>query len=190
MTNKPSPLAMEQSRDSDEALFARGVRVRSVGLDSFRRDKQSLKAMATNAARGAEIRTSPTLPRRMIIYDRDHAIIATDATDPALGALHIASGPVVEMLIVLFERYWDEARPFPDGNDSSDVDADAGAPTAMELHVLQMLARGMKDESIARTTGQSVRTVRRVIAGLTEQAGAKGRFDLALEASRRGWLSD
>ena len=55
--------------------------------------------------------------------------------------------------------------------------------------ILDLLALGYKDDAIARSTGQSTRTVRRVIAGLSITLKARSRFDLALRAAARGWVN-
>lgn len=56
--------------------------------------------------------------------------------------------------------------------------------------VVRLMAAGEKDEAIARKLHVSDRTVRRLVAELLEIAGVDSRFQLALEAARRGWLDD
>ncbi len=51
-----------------------------------------------------------------------------------------------------------------------------------------MLAQGHKDEACARNLDVSVRTVRRMVADLTERVGAGSRFELAILAARGGWI--
>lgn len=186
VTNRPSAAALEQSRDLDAHLLARGVRLRTICLDIFRRDRGMQKALKSNAAAGAEIRTVPTLPTRMIVFDQREAVIATDPTDPSAGALLVSNHSAVALFVDLFHRYWDHAAPFPDATDAV---AGASALSPMERMVIRMLADGQKDESIARATGQSVRTVRRIVSGISARVGARGRFDLALHAADQGWVA-
>lgn len=186
VTNKPSTAALEQSRALDADLLSRGVRLRTLCLDTFRRDRIMQKALRESAAAGVEIRTLPTLPTRMIVFDRRWAVIATDPSDPSRGALLVSDHSAVALFHELFEHYWSAAAPLEQEAASASDDPEL---TAMEQMVLQMLADGHKDESIARSTGQSVRTVRRIVSGLSAKAGAKGRFDLALHAADRGWVS-
>ena len=186
VTNKPSTAALEQSRALDADLLSRGVRLRTLCLDTFRRDRIMQKALKESAAAGVEIRTLPILPTRMIVFDRRSAVIATDPSDPSQGALLVSDHAAVSLLLDLFEHYWSDGAPLAEeaGAASDDIEL-----TAMEQMVLRMLADGNKDEAIARSTGQSVRTVRRIVSGLSAKVGAKGRFDLALHASDRGWVS-
>ena len=58
----------------------------------------------------------------------------------------------------------------------------------MRRLLLEQLARGAKDEQIARTLGLSLRTVRRRVADLMDDLGAGSRFQAGVEAVRRGWI--
>ncbi|MFE7393699.1 response regulator transcription factor [Streptomyces sp. NPDC057582] len=62
------------------------------------------------------------------------------------------------------------------------------APTDDTRQLLTYLSGGLTDESIARELGVSERTVARRIARLQEVLGAQTRFQLGVQASRRGWL--
>jgi len=59
---------------------------------------------------------------------------------------------------------------------------------AEDDHLLALLSRGFKDEAIARYLGWSLRTVRRRVARLMDELGAKTRFQLGAEAVRAGRL--
>ena len=185
VTNKPTGPAIEQSRELDADLLARGVRLRTLCLDSFRRDRVMQRALKDGSAAGVQIRTVPVLPTRMIVFDQRWAVIASDPSDPSEGALLVSDHSAVRLFLDLFEHYWAEGSPFPEAKPPCD---NGDELTVMEQMVLRMLADGHKDESIARATGQSVRTVRRVVSGVSARVGAKGRFDLALQAARRGWV--
>jgi DNA-binding CsgD family transcriptional regulator len=52
-----------------------------------------------------------------------------------------------------------------------------------EWEVLQLLAQGHTDETVARTLGVSLRTARRVAADLMVRLGARSRFQAGLMAS-------
>ena len=184
VTTKPSRQASAEGRHVDGQLLDRGVTLRSICLDSFRRDKATMKDLLFSMETGVQVRTSPTLPSRMIIFDRRAAVIANDPADPGRGALVVRSNPTVVLLYALFDRLWHDSVPLNEPPEEPDADA----PQPMELAVLRLLAVGHKDEAIARATGQSARTVRRIISGMCDRLGARGRFDLALRASSRGWL--
>lgn len=186
VTNRPSAEALEQSRQLDAELLTRGVRLRTIALDGFLRDRRMRRAMTVSSQQGSQIRTTPVLPSRMVIFDGRVAVLAVDDQDPGKGALLVSSPAVVRLLCDLFERYWSTSVVLP----GTPAAADQGQElTAMERSVIQMLAEGQKDDAIARATGQSVRTVRRVVAAISAKVGARSRFDLALRAVHRGWIS-
>lgn len=60
--------------------------------------------------------------------------------------------------------------------------------TPSEHGLIKMLAQGHKDEACARNLDVSVRTVRRMVADLTERVGAGSRFEPAILAARGGWI--
>jgi DNA-binding NarL/FixJ family response regulator len=81
------------------------------------------------------------------------------------------------------ERAWTEASPFgqPAAQEPDGI-------TATERQLLRLLLDGHTDESAARRLGVSLRTVRRIMAGLTRRLGARSRFQAGAFAQARGWL--
>lgn len=60
--------------------------------------------------------------------------------------------------------------------------------TDRDRDLLGLLASGATDETIARTFGWSVRTVRRHIRRICTLMGAETRFQAGMEARRRDWV--
>jgi len=54
--------------------------------------------------------------------------------------------------------------------------------------MLNPLASGLTDESIANHTGTAVRTVRRHVSAILEVLQVDSRFAAGVAAVRRGWL--
>jgi DNA-binding NarL/FixJ family response regulator len=79
----------------------------------------------------------------------------------------------------VFEAFWRSARPLfsPDDEDA-----------VSERELLSLLVVGLTDAAAAAQLGISVRTVQRRISELSERAGVSSRFQLGVEAVRRGWL--
>ncbi|WP_139827727.1 helix-turn-helix domain-containing protein [Nesterenkonia sp. PF2B19] len=50
------------------------------------------------------------------------------------------------------------------------------------------MASGLTDEHMARELGISRRTLSRRVQDLLERTGARTRFQLGVQAARRGWL--
>ena len=57
-----------------------------------------------------------------------------------------------------------------------------------DRRLLVLLTVGMTDEAMARHMGLSRRTVQRRLADLSRSVAAESRFQLGVEASRRGWV--
>lgn len=64
----------------------------------------------------------------------------------------------------------------------------AREPLLEEIEVMQLVASGLKDDSVARCLGVSVITVRRRIRQFRERVGAESRVEAAVIGVRRGWL--
>jgi DNA-binding NarL/FixJ family response regulator len=56
--------------------------------------------------------------------------------------------------------------------------------------VLLLMSAGLKDESIARVTGMSRRTVQKHVTSTMSLLGARTRFQAALLARERGWVGN
>lgn len=69
--------------------------------------------------------------------------------------------------------------------DLPDLDAPAD-----DRRLLTLLSAGLTDHAIARDLGVSERTVRRRITRLQAVLGGRTRFQLGVQAARRGWLVD
>lgn len=183
VTNRPSRPALEEARVSDRALLDRGVTVRSIGLDSVRSDRRFMAHLAWFRESGAQIRTTPTLPLRLLIFDDDVALLAQDPADPSVGAVVLHGKGLIAAVSALFDLHWERGvDPF------GEAAARPSPLTPSERGLIKMLAQGHKDEACARNLDVSVRTVRRMVADLTERVGAGSRFELAILAARGGWI--
>ena len=80
---------------------------------------------------------------------------------------------LIAAFIQLFDRAFDRALPVAPGDEHDD-----------DQRLLKLLGLGLKDESIARYLGCSLRTVRRRVAGLMAAHGVQTRFQLGLAAPR------
>ncbi|MFD7699399.1 LuxR C-terminal-related transcriptional regulator [Streptomyces caelestis] len=179
-----SAAALEAGRPLDEQHLARGVRMRTVYLDSVRNDSATVEYATWLASVGAETRTVPTLPMRMILCDRTAAVVPIDTEDSRKGALLIRYPSMVRALEELFDLVWENAVPL--GAPAREVSEDT--PSDRETALLKMLATGLTDEGIARKMGVSLRTVRRNTADLQRRLGVQSRFQAGAEAARRGWI--
>lgn len=157
--------------------------MRTLCLESIRNDPATLTYAQWLAQSGASVRTTPTLPVRMLVYDRKIALLPLDAADSRKGVIQVIDTGIVTAVLALFEQIWSAATPVG----SAPARDDRGL-SAQERQLLKLLAEGLTDEGAARQLGLSQRTVRRIMAGIMERLGARSRFEAGLQAAKRGWL--
>ncbi|MFD9481300.1 MULTISPECIES: LuxR C-terminal-related transcriptional regulator [Streptomyces] len=179
-----SQASLDASRPLDDAALGRGISVLTLYQDSVRRDPATLAYARWMTEGGGMVRTCPTLPPRMLVFDRRVAVVPIDPGDTKRGAICISEAGVVASLVALFEQTWHSAVPL--GADRS-KDARTGL-SASEQELLTLLASGLTDEVAGRRLGISARSVRRQMSGLMERLDASSRFEAGLKAAQRGWL--
>ncbi|GIH11514.1 transcriptional regulator [Rhizocola hellebori] len=178
-----SPDTIEAEGHLNEVALKRGVQIRNVYQDSFRNDPATVAHARRMARLGGRSRTTPTVPMRMVIVDREVALIPIDPADTRLGALEVQSAGVLAGLVALFEQVWNIGTAFGD-----QMPVDEHGLTPQERELLQLLAAGHTDESAARKLAMSVRSVQRMMTSLTERLGAASRFQAGVNANRCGWV--
>jgi len=168
----------------DFALLERGIKIKTVYLQSMAASRQALEYAAKMHRLGGEIRATPTLPMRLLIVDRELAIMPMDPENPSAGAVIHRTPAVVAVATALFDAYWARGTEMFDPDDRED-----DTPlTPHEAEVLRLLAGGAKDEQVARLLGISLRTARRITANLSDRLDAASRFELGVAAAKRGWV--
>ncbi len=177
------PQSLVASRPLDADALARGVEVRTLYQDSVRNDPATLEYARWLTELGGEVRTVPTTPPRLLVLDRQVALVAIDPEHSQAGALQIRSPGVVASLLSLFERAWNTAAPL-----GADRTPDAAGLTTAQRELLRLQAHGLTDEACAGRLGISPRTARRMMAELMERLEARSRFEAGLKAAQRGWL--
>jgi DNA-binding CsgD family transcriptional regulator len=135
---------------------------------------------------GERVRLSDRALPSVATFGAEVALVSADDEAGAPVRMLLRAPALVELVRALFEEYWSQAVPLPgravDGAARAQDDADDATA------VLELLKLGMKDESIARQLGVSLRTVRRRIADVLDDLGASTRFQAGAEAARRGLL--
>ncbi|MET9550427.1 LuxR C-terminal-related transcriptional regulator [Streptomyces sp. NPDC006627] len=178
-----TPANMQASRPLNRRLLERGISMRTIYLDSIRRDPPSVEHAEWLTSHGAHVRTAPSLPNRMIIRDRREAIIAIDSDNTEVGAVAISSPGLISSLCALFESEWRSAQPL-----GSAPAQQPGELTPQQVTALHLLAQGATDESIAKKLGVSPRTARRIATGLLTHLNARSRFQAGVHAVQEGYL--
>lgn len=138
----------------------------------------------TRAEAGEHVRVLATLPARLAVFGSSAAVVH-EHWRAGSGRLLVMRHPaMVEILTLLFELMWERAINVP----GLEGPLPAKERWAARRLLLDELARGAKDEQIARSLGLSLRTVRRRVAEVMDELGVDSRFQAGVEAVRRGWV--
>ncbi|WP_227984383.1 helix-turn-helix transcriptional regulator [Nocardia spumae] len=159
-----------------------GVRYQTLYHDTIYQDPDRLRyALAANSS-GAQARTLPDPPLKVIIADDDRAALMLhhdERRGDPMG-LRIAACPTLDVIVHTFEVLWSLAAP---------ISVNPGQPLdERDRAILTLMGLGATDDTIARRLGMSRRTVVRRTASLLERLGASTRFQAGVQAIRRGWL--
>lgn len=180
------PYLQDTAATPEQAQFdgmRRGLPCRAVYDTDVLHDEALLSAVRRAVEAGEEARVFPDVPMKFLMSDSDRAlIILPRAGGLEADALLVYPSTLLDVLSDLFEVFWRLAAPMGTGAAPQE-----GAPPDSD-RLLALLTAGLTDEAIARDLGISERTVHRRVSRLQELLGARTRFQLGVQASRRGWL--
>ncbi|MEV4439619.1 helix-turn-helix domain-containing protein [Streptomyces sp. NPDC049577] len=174
---------LEAARPLDRQLLGRGVRMRTIYLDSVRNSPASVTYAQWLTDLGGQIRTVPSLPTRMIIIDRATAVLPVNSEETAACAVVLTAQGMLTALCALFDNVWSTAQPLGEAPARDDLGL-----TGQEAATIHLLAEGRTDDAIAKRLGVSQRTARRIATALMERLGARSRFEAGVLAVQAGWL--
>ncbi|WP_407941390.1 helix-turn-helix transcriptional regulator [Nonomuraea cypriaca] len=164
-------------------LLRRGVKYRVVYDNSVLELPGWLDDVTAGMQHGEQARIAASLPMKLAISDDRLAIIpllrAGDSVVTASYLIH--PSPLLDALVALFEALWERSVPVR-------LTAPGGELSQDEERLLTLLASGATDKAASRALGWSERTVQRHITKLMRRVGAQTRFQVAMEAVRRGWI--
>ncbi|MFI6587791.1 helix-turn-helix domain-containing protein [Embleya sp. NPDC050493] len=173
------------ANETEEHNLAHGVEYRIVYSKSAVEDNRYYTCnIQPCIAAGEQARVLPTVPVKLTIFDRRQALVSMSFVEADINdsILIVRPSSLLSALIGLFETSWRSAFP---------LHRHGRVPTTLRpLHrrILELLAGGLTDEAIAELLGISRRTLSRNLEQLNAGAGATTRFQLALYATRKGWL--
>jgi sugar-specific transcriptional regulator TrmB/DNA-binding CsgD family transcriptional regulator len=174
----------------EETAIGRGVKYRVV-LERAAFDKPGFfDLVAESVQAGEEVRVRDSVPLRLVVADRQLALLPLAPTGDDLGggALLVHPSGLLDALLSLFDLVWAQSNPMlPAG--SGIAEADLEAIDDVDRHVLALLLHGLTDQAIGGQLGMSLRTVQRRVHQLMERAGVATRFQLGHAAALRGWVA-
>ncbi|HEX8093449.1 LuxR C-terminal-related transcriptional regulator [Jatrophihabitans sp.] len=179
-------IAVARHRDLD--ALERGVKLRRLYSVSSRSDPDTALYQFEAAQRGAQLRFIRDVPIRMTVFDREAGLIPMHAVDNGRSGVLMRGEAVTAILVRSFELLWATAEPLEAIEERQPHHHDVVDPTDLDRTLLKLMSMGVKDESIARHLGVSVRTVRRQIADLMTRLEAGSRFEAGMRAAFRGWV--
>ncbi|MGW4060003.1 helix-turn-helix transcriptional regulator [Amycolatopsis sp. NPDC004747] len=179
-----APRGASDSNEVELGLLGRGVKCRVVYDKSAIELPGRIDDIELGVRHGEQARIDGDVPMKLAIADDRLAIIPLMRPgDPALTASYlIHPSPLLDALIALFEAVWTRSVPVRFGS------AEPGELSADEAKLLMLLASGATDKAAGRALGWSERTVQRHVTKLMTRVGAQTRFQIAMEATRRGWI--
>ncbi|MCL2728790.1 MAG: helix-turn-helix transcriptional regulator [Actinomycetia bacterium] len=167
--------------------LAVGVRYRTVYDSSAVEQHGALARIERYVAAGEEARLAHRLPLKLLVVDRQLALLPAESASgapPAASAL-VHPSPLLDALVELFERIWHQSLPL---DLAAPPPATPGVLDDAELQLLRLLLSGLTDDAIGRHLGVGRRTVLRRTRALMDRAGVGTRMQLGWYAARHGWL--
>lgn len=175
---------LDKAAPRDSAALDRGVELRTVYRDTVRDHAPTADYVATMTNRGpgrsAQYRTLPGKFERMIIVDREAAVVPDYivAESPPHAAWLITDPAAVAVLARAFDQTWMRARPWTGqlrkrGGDAKDTLSSWGAvgvegtrTTRRQREIMRNLCAGVAQATVARRLGVSERKLADEISAL------------------------
>lgn len=179
----------EDNDEAERSAVARGVRYEVV-LERKTFDQPGAYDAAEAAlAMGMEIRVVPDVPLRMIVVDRELALIplAPEDREPVRDALLVHPSGLLDALLAVFDFVWHGAPSLVQAPEGV-VEMSADRLEPLDTKVLSLLLAGLTDASIGAQLGLSLRTVQRRVRQMMDRARVGTRVQLGYEAGKRGWI--
>ncbi|MGW6207216.1 helix-turn-helix domain-containing protein [Streptomyces sp. NPDC055089] len=191
LVGEPIAVPREGTDTSESSALERGVDFRVVADKDYLAGHEVVQDVREAVAAGLVLRLADSLPLKMVISDRERAMVPLDMTESGgePSAIVVHPSGLLTALVHLFEREWAQGRPmFTTGAEAHDEPAGDQQPAAEELEVLALLLAGFSDRRAASELGLSIRTVERRVRRLMDLSGVESRLQLGWHAARVGWL--
>jgi DNA-binding CsgD family transcriptional regulator len=162
------------------------VRKRAIYDSGMLENPAAMRCIRLCAAGGEESRTLPSVEAKMLIIDETAVMLPLSRTGHA-GAVLFYAEPIVKLARSCFEMKWVRSTPIgcSGGQGHSPL-------SDLTLQILELLARGKSDESVAAVIGMSKSTVQRYLDPVKELLGLRSssRFELGFAVGRSSLLDN
>lgn len=161
-----------------------GVRVRTVSDNSLLETPGAFERIKEDVARGEQARMQPSLPFKMMIFDRRAAVLSLDGDRPENApTLLVHGGALLKALCLLFEFVWERATPIMFGRANARAERSDGSESEVIDALIPLLSAGLNDKAIAAELGISSATLNRRMSELMRKTGTRTRFQLGWHAA-------
>jgi DNA-binding CsgD family transcriptional regulator/sugar-specific transcriptional regulator TrmB len=186
--------ALAAGRKRNRRALERGVRMRTVHLASTARSMHGYAHLKALDKDGIQVRLLHHVPFRLLIVDDLFAMTPRFHGVESSVVTLMRGRDITRLLRELFEFCWLNAASFASVHEPAAPEEETGAergqqPTAQQRVMLQMMSEGMKDESVSRKLGISVRTLGRRVNDLMAQLDVQTRYQLGVHAAEMGWVT-
>ncbi|MBO4204625.1 helix-turn-helix transcriptional regulator [Micromonospora echinofusca] len=170
-------------RAAELAALSRGIRVRTIYPPTDLAHPAIRRRVEAKIRAGGAVRTIATASPRLFVFDRSVAVLLDEQGPGPDNALLVRETALVRTVNSLFESWWALAR------DAEPLLAGSSEELSVQDKImLRLLGDGLKDETVAKRLGVSVRTVRRKVSDVLQRLPADSRFQAGVRAVRRGWI--
>lgn len=190
--SRPPYVLGTEPPDVERSQLRAGVRYRIIYDITAFDVRGHFGRIADDVAEGEEARVLADLPMKLIVSDRSVGLMTLNLEEPDVrAALVVRSSALLDALMVLFECLWEKAIPFnPQEPPTAGVKRREGGLADNDRRLVALLSTGMTDEAIAAQLGVTSRTLRRRLGRLSDEVGAKTRFQLGLVAGWNWWVEE
>lgn len=175
------PPYIDAGNPAEPDLLVDGVGYRTVYDRAALEHPGKLDGIWEASAAGEKSRIAVGVPIKLFIADDRMALAPLRAPQDVGSAVIVHPSALLDALSALFESVWQRALPLAALDEVPDA---AGRLSGQQRRLLQLLASGCTDQTIARHLQLGYRTVQRKISALMEQFGVHTRFQLGLETAR------
>src|SRR6266700_1472921 len=188
LVRPPFAADVSQAPVTQDTALRRGVTARSIYDVSAFETPGLLEAARGLVEQGEEARVG-TVPIKLVIVDSKRAMLPLTSgdRDAAQSAVVVHESTLLDALIALFEMMWRASSPLRWTGQGAEADERLSGGDA---EILSLLSAGLKDETVARQLGLSLRTLQRRVSELFDVFGARTRFQAGYSVSRDGFLDD
>jgi sugar-specific transcriptional regulator TrmB/DNA-binding CsgD family transcriptional regulator len=181
----PFAADVSQPPTSQDTALRRGVRARSI-YDVSAFETPGLLEAARGLVGQGELARVASVPIKLVIVDSNIAMLplTSDDQQAAHSAVVVHRSTLLDALISLFETVWRSASPLRWTGEELERPVADERLTGFDAEILSLLSAGLKDETVARQLGLSLRTLQRRLRELFDGFGARTRFQAGFAVSR------